>query len=87
MIIIFVTLEPCAMCFSVIKMSRIKYVIYGAQSKLYGFSIDKSLIFDKNKAHLQIESGILEKESSDLLKLFFKNTRKEKSVCQKDKIK
>lgn len=79
---IFVTLEPCAMCLAAIKISRVKRIIFGAKSKLFGFSVDKSFFFDKNKSHLEIEGGILENESGDLLRSFFKNKRNVKSECK-----
>lgn len=82
---LYVTLEPCTMCLAVIVMSRISCVVFGAPSKLYGFSVDKSFNFDKTKAPLSIEGGILENECASLLKLFFKNKREEKRVCKNSK--
>lgn len=74
-----VTLEPCTMCLMVMKMHRITSIVYGAASPLYGFSVDKSLNLDINKAHFTLTSRILEKEASELLRSFFKNQRIEKS--------
>ena len=75
---IYVTLEPCPMCASAIKQSRIKKVYIGTtnNSELNTKIIEQ--IFDNNDANgiVGYEYGILEKECSNLLKSFFKDKRK-----------
>jgi len=71
--ILYVTLEPCMMCFGLIHLSRIKKLIYAANSHLFTV---KSLYNKPYANHTCIiEKGPGEKESSDLLKTFFKKIR------------
>lgn len=77
---IYVTLEPCLMCMAVISMHRINKVIFGADSKLYGFSKNddffNSLTCAININSFELVKGILEKESKEILQSFFRNKRK-----------
>lgn len=75
---IFVTLEPCLMCFGLIMLSRIAGVIYGANSPLFGAGLDKPEGFRLYKKDLLICSGVSEQESVELLQSFFQKRRKHK---------
>lgn len=78
---IYVTLEPCLMCFGLIKLSRLEVVIFGAQSHLFGIGLHdlENIEPIKNYAKdIQIISGIQEKECVDVLKKFFNSVRKKK---------
>ena len=73
----YVTLEPCAMCAGAIMQSRIKRVIYGTKDPKGG-SIDSTLNMYEIKGYNHypfVESGVLEKECSTILKDFFKEIR------------
>ncbi len=68
----FVTLEPCLMCYSAIKQSRIKDVyigIKGNDKKNYVYS--KYIKEDKHFNYIEMDNKI-----KDILKEFFKNKRK-----------
>lgn len=67
--IIFVTMEPCVMCFAAIKKSGIKNIYFSTYNDKEGFSnyLDSGDIF--------YQSGILEKESKELLRNFFEGKR------------
>ena len=74
---LYVTLEPCAMCFGAMTHARIKRVVFGAfdsKTGVCGSSGDLT-----NAAYLchtiEISGGILEKECSEFLKKFFKSRR------------
>ncbi len=41
---LYVTLEPCAMCMQAIKLHRLAGVVYGADSPLFGYQLDKNQI-------------------------------------------
>lgn len=72
---IYVTLEPCLMCYGAILNSRIKTLYFGAKDNK---SCNKDLIISKNNSlnhNLVVCGGILEEECSQLLKNFFKKVR------------
>lgn len=69
---LFVTLEPCVMCSGASFWTRISKVVYGASDPKRGFSsVEKSLFHPKTI----VKEGIMEKECSDILDLFFENKR------------
>lgn len=74
---IYVTLEPCAMCAGAIIQSRIRTLCYGAADPKAGAAgsvID--LLGDKIFNHkVEVVSGILETESAEILKQFFRRLR------------
>lgn len=73
---LYVTLEPCSMCFFAAKLSRVKAVYFGAPSPLFGFHLDKDCFLSLyNRDALFITGGIREKESSQILKQFFQKKR------------
>ena len=69
---IYITLEPCVMCAGALFWSKIDRIIYSACDLKRGYSQVANLLHPRTK----VERGEFEKESSDLLKKFFKNTRK-----------
>jgi tRNA(adenine34) deaminase len=78
---IFVTLEPCPMCKWAIRLARISRIVYGCscpsgETMRSTHSMDINEITDSN---LIIKGGVLEKECSELIRLFFKNVRKKNS--------
>lgn len=74
--VLYVTLEPCAMCLSAIIQARIGRVVFGAHDPKAGAveSIMK-FPFDKMNHRVSIRSGILSEECSRILKDFFKERR------------
>ena len=74
----YVTLEPCMMCTGAIINSRISNVYYATKDPNGGSLVSNIKINKiKNLNHYpNVSRGTLEKESSELLKLFFKNKRK-----------
>jgi tRNA(adenine34) deaminase len=75
---LYVTLEPCLMCLGAILQSRVSAVVYGAKDPRLG-SIDTHLYRPQAEKSYhtfpQITSGVMENESSELLKAFFKKLR------------
>lgn len=73
---IYVTLEPCVMCMGLIQISRIKEVVYGASSPLFGYQLDNgqpSRLYKKSiKA---VRQGVQAEQAAALLKQFFKRKR------------
>jgi len=76
---LYVTLEPCLMCLGAIMQSRISAVTYGAADPRLG-AIDtfryREIAETSYNVFPQITSGIMEAESRELLKAFFKRLRK-----------
>lgn len=74
--VMYVTLEPCAMCAGAIIQSRIKKVYIGAKDPKSGAAGSIINLFDNPWNHqVELEFGIMEVESSKLLKEFFKKLR------------
>ena len=72
----FVTLEPCSMCASAISEVHINTLYFGAYDEKNGGIEKIRLAFKRNNIFLpNIYGGIMENESSKLLKKFFKNKR------------
>tara|TARA_B110000008_G_C16587194_1_gene410834 strand:+ start:65 stop:523 length:459 start_codon:yes stop_codon:yes gene_type:complete len=74
---LYVTLEPCAMCFGAMIHARIKRIVFGARDRKTGvcgscINLNEEKFFNHK---ISITSGILEKESQDLLRSFFKSRR------------
>ena len=73
---LFISLEPCIMCAAAISEAHISKVYFGAYDDKKG-GLDKLFVaFKKNNFFLpEVYGGIQEKESSILLKKFFKSKR------------
>jgi len=76
----YVTLEPCQMCAGAIVQSRIKKVYIGSMNPKAGSagSVINLLQVKEFNHQVEIESGILQEECSEMLSDFFKNLRKRK---------
>ena len=76
---LYVTIEPCIMCFGAATLSRIKRIIWGASDKRHGAL--GGLIDLTNLDHpihqIEILSGLMENESRELVQTFFQMRRKE----------
>ncbi|MBR2909945.1 MAG: tRNA adenosine(34) deaminase TadA [Clostridia bacterium] len=74
---LYVTLEPCLMCFGAILNARIKKVYFGASINKEG-SIDCEEIIARAELNhkCEIEKGLFEEECSNLVSDYFKSKRK-----------
>ena len=75
---LYVTLEPCPMCAGAIVHARIRRVVYGAQDPKGGAagSVFDLLPTDHRFNHrVEVEGGLLQQESSELLQSFFRQRR------------
>ena len=82
---LYVTLEPCIMCSGAIVNARIKNVYYGAKDPKAG-AVDSlyHLLNDQRLNHqVNVESGLLGAECSQMLKDFFREIRRKKKLARK----
>jgi tRNA(adenine34) deaminase len=73
---LYCTLEPCLMCAGALIQARIGRVVYGARDDKFGAF--GSVIDIRNEEwnwKFEVESGVLEENSANLLKKFFKERR------------
>ena len=80
---LFSTVEPCTMCAGAAVLSRIKRIVYGAGDPKFGAcgSIFNVPTEKKLNHRIEVVSGVLSEEISDMMKQFFKQIR-----LQKDRI-
>jgi len=74
---IYVTLEPCTMCYGLMRLCRISGLVYGAKSMLFGYRLDKDIdlgVYKKDT--IKIIGGVMADEAVDILRSFFKDKRK-----------
>lgn len=67
---IYVTVEPCVMCYGAIKNARIKHLVLGCLEPKHGFTN-----FVSKPSSLELGSGVLEEESVRLMSSFFSSKR------------
>jgi len=73
----YVTLEPCAMCYGAIVHARISRLTFGAYDTKTGVCGSSTNLHEQNFFnHVpQIKGGVMEEDCSLILKDFFKNKR------------
>ena len=74
---LYVTLEPCVMCFGAMIHARIERIVFGAPDPKTGvcgscMNLNEESFFNHK---ISITGGVLKNESSELLRLFFKSKR------------
>lgn len=74
---LYVTLEPCSMCFGAIIHARVQRIVYGASDPNSKICVScGNFTSQKNFSHsVEITPDILKNECSKLLKSFFKSRR------------
>lgn len=75
--VMYVTLEPCQMCSGAIVQARIKKVVVGTMNPKAGCagSILNLLQMKEFNHQVELETGVLEKECTDILQAFFQDLR------------
>jgi tRNA(adenine34) deaminase len=71
--VMYVTLEPCAMCAGAIVLSRLPRLVYGATDPKAGAAGSVLDVLDEPRLNHrpQVEGGLLAEECADLLRAFF----------------
>ncbi|MAH61245.1 MAG: hypothetical protein CMF42_03035 [Legionellales bacterium] len=71
---LYVTLEPCMMCWGAMVHARIKRLVFGANDAQKGI-ISHQMISKQVNHQIEYQGGVLSKTCSDQLKTFFEERR------------
>ena len=84
----YVTLEPCQMCSGAIVQARIKKVVVGTMNPKAGCagSILNLLQMEEFNHQVELETGVLEQECTEVLQDFFKELRIRNKKEKKEKL-
>ncbi|MGO9908849.1 MAG: tRNA adenosine(34) deaminase TadA [Solirubrobacteraceae bacterium] len=76
--VMYVTLEPCAMCAGAIVLARLPRLVFGAADPKAGAGGSVLNVLDEPRLNHrpQVESGLLAEECADLLRAFFAPRRR-----------
>jgi tRNA(adenine34) deaminase len=75
---LYVSLEPCAMCYGAMLQAQLSRLVYGADNRREGAAGTVLDLADYGLKHrLERRSGVLAKEASALLSRFFQSRRAE----------
>jgi len=74
---LYVTLEPCLMCVGAMLHARVKRVVFGAYDPKTGAAGSVFNMFADNRHNhvVEVQGGVLEKPSAELLQTFFRQRR------------
>ena len=74
---LYVTLEPCAMCFGAMIHARVKRIVFGAYDPKTGVCGSSEDLTNANcfKHKINVTGGVSERKCSQLLQAFFKSLR------------
>jgi tRNA(adenine34) deaminase len=73
---LYVTLEPCLMCFGALTHARVDRVVFGAADSKIGVTKSLDALLDARLNHrIEFIGGLLEKECGDMLQGFFARRR------------
>ncbi|MGQ9465840.1 MAG: tRNA adenosine(34) deaminase TadA [bacterium] len=77
---IYTTIEPCIMCSGALVLARVKKIVFGAYDAKFGGCGSVFNIANEKRLNHQIEiiGGVMNTESLQLMKSFFKRKRTEK---------
>ena len=83
----YVTLEPCQMCSGAIVQARLSKVVIGSMNAKAGCagSVINLLQMDAFNHQVEIETGVLEEECTEILSGFFQQLREEKKDFEEKK--
>lgn len=84
--LLYVTLEPCLMCNGAVRLSRLKGVVFGARSNLFGCHLDNDFFVPLYKKSMSfVKEGVCEQQCKEILKAFFKSRRKHGEYHERSK--
>src|SRR4030088_1595286 len=76
--VMYVTLEPCAMCAGAIVLARVPRVVFGAADPKAGAAVSVVRVLDVPQLNHrpQVQSGLLAEDCAELLRAFFADRRR-----------
>lgn len=76
-VVLYVTLEPCAMCVGAMLQARIKRLVFGANDSKAGAVVSVFQLLDSNQLNHRVsyQGGILASECGSILSRFFQKRR------------
>ena len=76
-VMVYSTIEPCAMCAGALVQARVKRLVYGARDERFGAVETHFRICDSGSLNhrMEITSGVLEAECRHLMQQFFRARR------------
>jgi tRNA(adenine34) deaminase len=74
---LYVTLEPCAMCAGAIVLARVERLVFGARDLRFGAVRSKFRLADSDLLNhrVEVKEGLFATEAADLLSEFFRGRR------------
>ncbi len=81
-VVVYSTIEPCAMCAGALVQARVRRLVYGARDERFGAVETKFRICDSSSLNhrMEITSGVLEEECRAMMQEFFRARRTTKTV-------
>jgi len=81
---LYVTIEPCTMCFGAIVHARVKRLVFGAGEPRYGAVISGQKLLENGHFNHRpdVLSGVLETECAQIMKHFFVAKRQQAAQSQ-----
>jgi tRNA(adenine34) deaminase len=76
-VVIYSTIEPCAMCAGALVQARVERLVYGARDERFGAVETRFRICDSGSLNhkMEITPGVLEEECRNLMQQFFRARR------------
>ena len=76
---LYVTIEPCTMCYGAIIHARVKRLVFGAAEPRYGAVISGQKLLDNGHFNHRpdVLTGVLETECAQMMKQFFADKRQQ----------
>src|ERR1700730_1196490 len=79
-VVVYSTIEPCAMCAGALVQARVRRLVYGAKDERAGAVESRFRVCDTDflNHRIEIKSGVLEVECRAMMQRFFRGRRQER---------
>lgn len=68
---LYVTVEPCIMCASALKLLKVRKVVFGCRNERFGGAGSVIDVFKESSVGVKVEEGVGKVEAVNLLRLFY----------------